>query len=57
MTAVKDKVDGSDRWYMSANQEADLVLYTCYPFDNGGKRRTQRCVLLCSLIDGAEVAR
>ena len=25
--------------------------------DNGGKRRTERCVLLCTLIDGTEVPR
>jgi hypothetical protein len=40
---------------MDAGQNADLVLYTCYPRDNGGKRRTERCVLLCTLIDGTEV--
>ena len=57
VTAVKTKVDGTDRWYMDAGQDADLVLYTCYPLDNGGRRRTQRCVLLCTLIDGEEAAR
>ena len=49
--------DGADRWYMNAGQDADLVLYTCYPRDNNGKRRTERCVLLCTLIDGTEVSR
>ena len=48
---------GTDRWFMDAGQKTDLVLYTCYPRDNGGKRRTDRCVLLCDLIDGAEVGR
>ena len=47
--------DGTDRRYMSAAQDADLVLYTCYPFENSGKRRTQRCVLYCNLINDAEV--
>ena len=47
--------DGTDRRYMNAAQNADLVLYTCYPFENGGKRRTQRCVLYCNLINDAEV--
>lgn len=51
----KKTADGTDRWYMDAGQDADLVLYTCYPRDNGGKRRTERCVLLCTLIDGTEV--
>lgn len=48
---------GTDRWFMDAGQKTDLVLYTCYPRDNGGKRRTDRCVLLCDLIDGAEVGK
>lgn len=48
---------GTDRWYMDAGQSADLVLYTCYPRDNNGKRRTDRCILLCTLIDGVEVGR
>ncbi len=48
--------NGTDRWFMDAGQDADLVLYTCYPRDNDGKRRTDRCVLLCTLIDGVEVA-
>lgn len=55
---VEDKqtnVRGTDRWYMDAAQDADLVLYTCYPRDNGGERRTDRCVLRCRLIEGAEV--
>ena len=47
---------GTDRWYMDAGQDADLVLYTCYPRDNHGERRTERCVLLCKLVDGVEVA-
>ncbi|MBQ6078113.1 MAG: sortase [Clostridia bacterium] len=53
----KEGVKGTDRWYMDAGQNVDLVLYTCYPRDNGGERRTDRCVLLCRLIDGAEVTR
>lgn len=52
----KKIADGTDRWYMEAGQNADLVLYTCYPRDNNGKRRTERCVLLCTLIDGTEVS-
>ena len=48
---------GTDRWFMDAGQKTDLVLYTCYPRDNGGKRRTDRCILLCDLIDGAEVGK
>ncbi len=51
----KKIADGTDRWYMDAGQDADLVLYTCYPRDNNGRRRTERCVLLCTLIDGTEV--
>lgn len=51
----KKTANGTDRWYMDAGQDADLVMYTCYPRDNGGKRRTERCVLLCTLIDGTEV--
>ena len=51
----KKTANGTDHWYMDAGQNADLVLYTCYPRDNGGKRRTERCVLLCTLIDGTEV--
>ena len=46
---------GTDRWYMDAGQGADLVLYTCYPRNNNGERRTERCVLLCKLLSGTEV--
>lgn len=53
----KTNVSGTDRWYMDAGQDTDLVLYTCFPRDNGGARRTDRCVLLCRLIDGVEVTR
>ena len=53
----KKTANGTDRWYMDAGQKSDLVLYTCYPRDNGGERRTDRCVLLCKLIDGVEVSR
>ena len=49
--------NGADRWFLDAGQKTDLVLYTCYPRDNDGKRRTERCVLLCTLIDGVEVTR
>lgn len=55
--SVRKNVSGTDRWYMDAGQSADLVLYTCYPRDNNGERRTDRCVLLCRLIDGTEVSR
>lgn len=50
-----DGVDGTDRWYMDASQDYDLILYSCYPRDNNGERRTQRCVLCCKLLDGVEV--
>ena len=53
----KEAVKGADRWYMDAGQDADLVMYTCYPRDNNGERRTDRCVLLCTLIEGVEVGR
>ena len=53
----KETVDGTDRRYMDAGQDADLVLYTCYPRDNNGERRTDRCVLRCRLVDGLEVTR
>ncbi|MBQ5992026.1 MAG: sortase [Clostridia bacterium] len=53
----KKTAKGTDRWFMDAGQDADLVLYTCYPRDNEGRRRTERCVLLCTLIDGTEVSR
>lgn len=49
--------NGTDAWYKDAGQQSDLMLYTCYPRDNNGKRRTERCVLLCTLVDGAEVAK
>ena len=52
----KRVADGTDRWYMDAGQKCDLVLYSCYPRDNNGERRTDRCVLLCKLVDGAEVS-
>jgi LPXTG-site transpeptidase (sortase) family protein len=48
---------GTDRWYMDAGQKTDLVLYTCYPRDNNGERRTDRCVLRCRLVDGLGVTR
>ena len=53
----KTGVPGIDRWYMDPTQSEDLVLYTCYPRDNNGERRTERCVLLCRLIDGVEVTK
>lgn len=49
--------NGTDAWYKDAGQKSDLMLYTCYPRDNNGKRRTERCVLLCTLVDGAEVVK
>jgi LPXTG-site transpeptidase (sortase) family protein len=56
---VTDKriAKGTDRWFMDAGQDADLMLYTCYPYDNHGKRRTDRCVLICEMIEGTEVAK
>ena len=53
----KKVANGTDYWYKDAGQKSDLMLYTCYPRDNNGKRRTERCVLLCTLIDGTEVSR
>lgn len=55
--ADKRVANGTDVWYKDAGQNSDLMLYTCYPRDNAGKRRTQRCVLLCTLVDGTEVVR
>lgn len=52
----KKVAHGTDYWYKDAGQKSDLMLYTCYPRDNNGVRRTQRCVLLCTLIDGTEVS-
>ena len=52
----KRVANGTDYWYKDAGQKWDLMMYTCYPRDNGGKRRTERCVLLCTLIDGTEVS-
>ena len=56
VTEYNADVDGTDRaYYLDADQDADLILYTCAPAKNHGKRRTKRCVLKCELIDGAEV--
>ncbi len=52
----KKVANGTESWYKDAGQKSDLMLYTCYPRDNGGKRRTERCVLLCTLIEGTEVS-
>ncbi len=52
-----DGVDGTDRWYMDASNDCDLILYSCYPRENNGERRTQRCVLRCTLVDGVEVSK
>lgn len=52
-----DGVKGSDRWYMDSSLDYDLILYSCYPRDNGGKRRTERCVLCCTLTQGLEVSK
>lgn len=54
--AKHEAVDGTDRWYMDSSKEHDLMLYTCYPRDNHGERRTERCVLTCTLVDGLEVS-
>lgn len=48
-------VSGTDRWYMDSGEDCDLMLYTCYPRNNHGERRTERCVLRCTLTDGVEV--
>lgn len=50
-------VNGTDRWYMDASSDYDLILYSCYPRDNNGERRTERCVLCCRLREGTEVAK
>lgn len=50
-------VKGTDRWYMDSSSNYDLILYSCYPRDNSGERRTERCVLCCTLVDGTEVAK
>lgn len=50
-------IKGSDRWYMDSSQPYDLILYSCYPRDNDGKRRTERCALCCKLVDGLEVSK
>lgn len=56
VNAKHEAVDGTDRWYMDASTDCDLMLYTCYPRDNNGERRTERCVLTCTLVDGLEVS-
>ncbi len=58
---VVDKVtfSGTDRRYLSpslANGE-QLILCTCYPRDNNGHKRTERCALICEKISGMEVGR
>lgn len=53
----REVVKGTDASYKDAGRDTDLMLYTCYPRDNGGKRRTQRCVLICELIPESEVQR
>ncbi len=50
-------IHGTDRWYMDASSDYDLMLYSCYPRDNNGERRTERCVLCCVLREGTEVAK
>ena len=50
-------INGTDRWYMDASSDYDLMLYSCYPRDNNGERRTERCVLCCVLREGTEVAK
>ncbi len=32
----------------------ELVMYTCYPRDNGGRSRSQLCALICTPISGKE---
>jgi Sortase (surface protein transpeptidase) len=51
-----DGVSGTDRWYMDSSSPYDLILYSCFPRDNKGERRTNRCVVCCMKTDGAEVA-
>lgn len=35
-----------------ADGEDTLVMYTCYPYNNGGRARTQRLALVCKKISG-----
>ena len=57
---VTDRVtfDGTDRTYILPSDEngEQLILYTCYPRDNNGHRRTKRCALVCTLAEGKEVS-
>lgn len=47
---------GTERAMITAsNADNKLIMYTCYPRDNGGHRRTQRCALICERIEGLEV--
>lgn len=50
---------GTDRTYLepSLKYGEQLILYTCYPRDNDGHRRTERCALICEKISGLEVTR
>lgn len=56
---VKEKriANGTETWYKDAGTDADLMLYTCYPFNNRGERRTERCVLICEMTGGTEVSK
>lgn len=47
---------GTDRTYLSPSSDKnELILYTCYPRDNDGHRRTKRCALICEKLSGLEV--
>lgn len=58
---VIDKVsfEGTERYWISPTEDSgeQLVLYTCYPRNNDGRRRTQRCALICEKLTGLEVTR
>lgn len=58
---VVDKVtfEGTQRDYISPSTKygEQLIIYTCYPRDNDGRRRTERCALICEKISGLEVSR
>lgn len=47
--------DKNDRSLIFPNRDKEeLVLYTCYPFDNGFRPRVQRIALICSFVEGKQ---
>ncbi len=47
--------DKKDSTYIYPNHDREeLVLYTCYPFDNGFRPRVQRIALICTLESGKQ---